>query len=180
LRDLFIPKTLEVDIDSRENYPLLFPSSISLRDPFTAEEFISKVETRKIRLDAGDYRLSCYPDLCIVERKGTFKELAANFLSEDRHRQGRAFKRLSSACKYPVLLVEEGPHQLYKKSLYIKNPDFLSQRLFTVCGAMGFNLIFIPPSPTSRHRREVGRMLLHLFVSYAIINYNEQNAKQTG
>jgi hypothetical protein len=96
--------------DTREQTPLPFPSHLPLLDPNrTAQARTSltvKLGGRTQKLDAGDYALEGYERICLVERKGSIRELAKNCLTADRTRFIAALDRLRAACLHPYVLVE--------------------------------------------------------------------------
>lgn len=97
-------------IDTREQTPLSFPTHLPLLDPnrppSSRISLTIRVGGRSQKLDAGDYALAGYEKVCLVERKGSIRELAKNCLTADRTRFVAALDRLRASCLYPYLLVE--------------------------------------------------------------------------
>ena len=165
-----IPASVTVEIDTREQRPLLFPKTIRIEHPELANSVIPiGVATRSIVLDAGDYRLKEFPNCCIVERKASPEEIWINLHDpKDSVRQARAFRRLA-ACQYPVLLVEASPSEMFRQNAVVKYPDLGVHRLAVVAAKYGLQMIWMPwRHRTPDTRRQLGEFLVHLMVAYAI------------
>ena len=166
-----IPAKITIQIDSREQFPLLFPDIIKIADPELTYKMIPiTVKTERTKLDCGDYRLKEYPTECIVERKASQLEIWKNLNdSHDRIRQAKAFRRLVASCEHPVLLVEASPQELFSADPYIKNPELVAHRLSLAIAKYGFHVIFLPwKSRCASTRRKAGHLLLHLMVGYVL------------
>ena len=126
-----IPAEITIQIDSREQYPLLFPAMIQIGHPeLTYKKIPVRIIKEVLKLDCGDYRLKEYPTDCIVERKASQLEIWKNLNeSHDRIRQAKAFRRLVASCEHPVLLVEASPQELFSNDPRIKNPELVFHRL---------------------------------------------------
>ena len=166
-----IPAVITIQIDSREQYPLLFPNMIQIGDPELTYKMIPiAVKTERIKLDCGDYRLKKYPAECIVERKASQLEIYKNLNdSHDRIRQAKAFRKLVASCEHPVLLVEASPQELFRSDPHIKNPEIVAHRLSLAIAKYGFHVIFLPwKSRCGATRRKAGHLLLHLMMGYVL------------
>lgn len=166
-----IPNLVTVQIDSREQIPLLFPDIIQVGDPeLTYNSLPVAVKVEKVKLDFGDYRLKEYPDICVVERKASQLELYKNLNeSHDRIRQAKAFRKLTSGCKYPYIMVEATPGELLSTNQRVKKPELVCHRLALAIAKYDLRLLFIPwKSRNSDTRRKVGTLLLHLMLGCAI------------
>ncbi len=166
-----IPAVITIQIDSREQYPLLFPNMIQIGDPELTYKMIPiAVKTERIKLDCGDYRLKKYPTECIVERKASQLEIYKNLNdSHDRIRQAKAFRKLVASCEHPVLLVEASPQELFRSDPHIKNPEIVAHRLSLAIAKYGFHVIFLPwKSRCGATRRKAGHLLLHLMMGYVL------------
>lgn len=166
---IVIPSALTVQIDTREKYPLLFPSNIYVEDPSKANvPVLVSIATEHLALKTGDYRLKEYPDSCVVERKASQQELIKNlFNTKDFARQSASFARLASCCTHPILLLETTPLEL-ASSKYIDNPDRLLNRITRVSNYYGFQLFFAGRSSSATGRRALGSFLLHTMVGYSL------------
>ena len=175
-----IPTPITVQIDTREKYPLLFPDIVKIANPERSYLMLPiQVVTQHIKLDSGDYRLKEYPTDCIIERKASQLEIFKNLTeSHDRIRQAKAFRRLSGACKHPLLLIEASAGELLSNNskstnsrlgVTIKNPEIVPHRLSLAIAKYGFNVMFLPwKSRCSTTRRKVGTLLVHLMLGYAL------------
>ena len=71
-----IPSEITIQVDTREQFPLLFPAIIQIGHPeLTYKKIPIAVKTERVKLDCGDYRLKEYPTDCIVERKASQLEI---------------------------------------------------------------------------------------------------------
>jgi len=150
---------------------MLFPDMIKIANPEQSYLFLPiQVVSQRIGLDCGDYRLKEYPTDCIIERKAAQLEIYKNLNeSHDRIRQAKAFRKLSGACKYPLLLIEASAGELLSPSPRIKNPEIVPHRLALAIAKYKFNVMFIPwKSRSSMTRRKVGTLLIHLMLGYSL------------
>lgn len=166
-----IPAEITVQIDSREQFPLLFPAMIQIGHPELTYKMIPiLIKKEVLKLNCGDYCLKEYPAECIVERKASQLEIWKNLNeSHDRIRQAKAFRRLVASCSHPVLLVEASPQELFSNDPLIKNPELVAHRLSLAIAKYGFHVIFLPwKSRCTATRRKAGTLLLHLMMGYVL------------
>lgn len=166
-----IPNIVTVQVDTREQIPLLFPAMIQVGHPeLTYLTLPVAVQVENTKLDFGDYRLKEYPDLCVVERKATQLELYKNLNeSHDRIRQAKAFRKLMCGCKHPYILVEASPAELLSSDPLIKQPELVVHRLSLALAKYGLQAIFLPwKSRSPDVRRKVGTFLVHLMLGHAL------------
>lgn len=166
-----IPNIVTVQIDTREQIPMVFPSMIQIGHPELTHLMLPiSVVTERIALDFGDYRLKEYPDLCVIERKATQLEIYKNMNeSHDRIRQAKAFRRLSTSCKYPYLLVEASPAELLSYNNRTKQPELVCHRLALAIAKYDLRALFIPwKSRIPGIRRKVGTLMVHLMLGCAL------------
>lgn len=166
-----IPTVITIQVDTREQYPLLFPAMIQIGDPELTYKMIPiAVKTERIKLDCGDYVLKEYPRECIAERKASQLEIYKNLNdSHDRIRQAKAFRKLVASCNHPLLLVEASPGELLGNNPRIKNPEIVAHRLSLAIAKYGFQVIFLPwKSRSSDTRRKAGHLLLHIMMGYVL------------
>lgn len=166
-----IPTEITIQIDTREQYPLLFPAIIQIGHPELTYKMIPvAVKQERTKLDCGDYRLKEYPEDCIVERKASQLEIWKNLNeSLDRIRQAKAFRRLIASCRHPILLVEASPQELLGNDPKIQCPEIVPHRLSLAIAKYGFHVIFLPwKSRCAATRRKTGHLLLHLMMGYVL------------
>lgn len=166
-----IPNLITICVDSREQYPLLFPEIIQIGDPeLTYKKIPIQVITEKVALPCGDYLLKQYPRVCIVERKASQLEIYKNLNdSHDRIRQAKAFRKLVASCEHPILLVEASAAELFRDDPKIKNPELVAHRLSLAIAKYGFHVIFLPwKSRCATTRRKAGQLLLHIIMGYVL------------
>jgi hypothetical protein len=170
-RQTYIPKTVTVQIDSRERYPVLFPANVRVSDPHRpGRKQLIKVKTETLKLDTGDYRLKEYPECCVIERKGAQRELFKNlFNTRDQIRTAKALRRLSG-MSYPYLLLEVSPASLLSTRTAPSGlrPESLCERLSAVIAKYGLNTLWTGKSNSASARRDLGTVLIHLMLGYAL------------
>lgn len=170
-RETCIPRTITVQVDSRERYPVLFPANVRISDPCRlGRKLLIKVKTEVIKLDTGDYRLKEYPSCCVIERKGAQRELFKNLFNQrDMIRSAKAFRRLSS-CEYPYLLLEVSPASLLctRTAPFGLQPEMLCERLAGVIAKYNLNTFWTTKSNSASARRALGTVLIHLMLGYAL------------
>ena len=166
-----IPNVVTVQIDTREQVPMLFPSMIQVGHPeITYLMLPIAVQVENVKLDFGDYRLKEYPDVAVIERKASQLELYKNLNeSHDRIRQARAFRKLTSGCRYPYLMVEASPGELLSSNNRVKQPELIVHRLSLAIAKYDLRLLFIPWKARSPEvRRKAGTMLVHLLLGHVL------------
>lgn len=165
-----IPKTVTVEIDTREQYPIRFPAYMEIINPENITKRLKiKVVSKKIKLDTGDYRLAEYPNCCIIERKAGQRELNKNlFHFKDAVRQAKSFRRLAK-CEYPCILVEVTPAEILRANPHVQDTEALLHRLAFIFAKYGVHVLWIP----WRHRKrtstgQLGLFLVHLMLGFAL------------
>jgi ERCC4-type nuclease len=162
-----IPTEVTVLVDTREQIPMVFPTSISIPHPdISHKTLLIMVKTKRTKLDFGDYTLEGHANLCTFERKSSQLELFKNLNeSNDRIRQAKAFRRLTSSCKFPYLLIEASPSELLSNSKFIKQPELVAHRLALALAKYGLHALFIPwKSRGTDVRRKVGTLMVHIML----------------
>ena len=165
-----IPTTITVQIDSREKNPVPFPAAIKIVNPEKrGERMLVKVQTEKLPLPCGDYRLKEYPDCCVVERKGGQRELFKNMFNPlDSVRQAKSFRKLA-ACEYPYVVVELQPEEIMRKSQHVPDTEALVHRMTMAFVKYGFHVLWIPwRKRKSSGRYDLGMLLTHLMLGCAL------------
>lgn len=167
-----LPKTVTMQVDTREQYPLLFPATVRIPHPERLGVMcVVAVKVQKIKLDCGDYRLAEYPKCCVIERKASQLELFKNLEdSLDSIRQAKAFRRLREV-EFPYLLIEATPQEVFEKTKMVQDPDKLVARLCVVLAKYGFGVLWWPwGRRTPENRRKIGGVLVHLMLACALKN----------
>ena len=118
------------------------------------------------KLDTGDYALRGYERLCLIERKGSIREVAQNCLTGDRLRVGRAFGRLRSECRMPVLLLE-GTMSSLLKCRYTKKPYAALDALLRLIAEYDLRLLMLSAS-TVGMRQQMGELVARLLINTAV------------
>lgn len=162
-----IPAEITVLIDSREKIPMLFPDTVFIAHPeLTYKKIPIQVKVERTKLEFGDYTLKGYENICTVERKASALEIHKNLNeSHDRIRQAKAFRKLTSSCEFPYILVEASPGELMKTDARIKNPELVAHRLGLALAKYRLHALFIPwRSRSTTIRRKVGTLMIHIML----------------
>ena len=166
-----IPTSITVEVDTREQIPIKFPATIKIVHPEKpTERLLIKVHTRKVELDAGDYRLKEYPDCCVIERKAGQRELLKNIFSpRDAVRQAKSFRKLA-AVEFPYILIELTPEKILRYTPHVRDPEALMHKMSMVFVKYGLNVLWMPwrTRKTTYARRQLGTFLAHLMLSCAL------------
>ena len=164
-----LPSHLVVEVDTREQRPLLFPSTISVRTgPRSRRVFSVHTVSRTIR--DGDYRLSSHPSAGGIERKSGLTELSGNLLTKDRTRFTRAFNRLLDTYESPLLLIEGNPSELLGRSP--RHPRAKPGEVADYVSALACRSrvpILWMPARTPAQKRKAGELALRWLIQAALI-----------
>lgn len=171
-----IPSEVTVVIDKREQTPLLFPDWIRVQVDRSGEEQMVDIKQTVKVMPAGDYCLEGYDDLVIFETKRTLRELYNNVCTKDWGREARALKRLSEGCKYPHLVFELSPAELFQKNIHVPRPHLVFDRWMQVVARFHLHLMIVGGARQPRQRRALGEQLVRLALSYI---HNPDNPMDT-
>lgn len=175
-----IPEELPVRVDSRERKPLPFPSTIQWFPPGYGEPIRLRIVTETETMAVGDYLLAPWPDISRIERKGAATEVAKNFLSRDRKRQFTCFKKLQASCRFPYLLMEftpadvwslaRNPHAPRQLKLDVEDgvdPQArLLDHLCTASSLYGLRFLWVGGSKTTANRRRTGELIVRVMLNH--------------
>lgn len=165
---MWTPNKLTVNIDTRENFPVLFPEYLEWYPSRRSTSPVHiPVDRRKVRLLVGDYRLAEFPKCCIIERKASASELTKNLLSTDHGRFSAAFQRLVDGCRYPYLLIDDNISRITLPSEHA-HPAAALDALFRLCATSGVRLLWVGNARTRKARRLLGATLLRLMLAHAV------------
>lgn len=159
-----LPSLFTIEVDTREQKPLLFPSHISLYTGDLPKRV--RLRTLPSTLKAGDYRLLSHPTLACIERKGSVRELCKNFLSRDWERQLRSLAHLCSDYQHPYLLVEESVYALTTRREPNTNPDLLLQRISSILTRLPVRLLIVGAAQSIPARRRIGLFAASLLLGH--------------
>lgn len=168
------PKSVTVVVDSREKYPLLFPETL-VWHPDRAVGSGSRVRVRVDvrKLDHGDYLLAKWPGVAIVERKASLEELCQNLLTDDFARFTHALDRLRAGCRFPYVLVEEGPSSLLTPSHNCQCPARVMDAFYAACARRGIGVWMVGRHTTPDSRRKLGEHVVRLLLGHALHSSKE-------
>ena len=165
-------ESITVLVDTREQYPLLFPAHITIekRVRDKRQQLRIPVKVKKQKLDYGDYALEGYEHCCIFERKSGTWELTTNLYNDkDMIRACKAFKRLADNCVFPYLILESTPSQLLKGKIQnnSKAPESLMYRLASVIAKYRLSAMWVPKPSSSTAKRDIGTAVLHIMLAHS-------------
>ena len=161
-----IPNKITVLIDSRERHPLLFPKWITVHPDRSGEEVHIEVSTEMVVMPAGDYAIKGYDAVCIAETKRSLRELYNNICTKDLGREVRALHRLSESCKYPLLIWEMTPSDLFRPSSFVPDPQLVFDRWMQLVVRFNLRLMLAGVGQGPGPRRTLGEQMVRLMLAY--------------
>jgi len=150
-------------IDDREKYPVLFPENLRYYEAGGRPKLIS-IATRRSRMTEGDYALEADPFGCVIERKGSVRELAGNFLTADRGRALKAFHRLAAHTRTPILLLDFSISDFYREAQGQPPAGHVASEILRLATSLGLTVISAGPCRGSNIRRNLGAFLAHYMI----------------
>lgn len=176
-----VPRTLTVLVDTREQRPLLFPSSFLYHPSRRAGGAVRVLLTwERHTLNAGDYMLKGYGGIVRVERKGSLEELAKNLLSKDFTRSSAAFRKLAHSCAHPIVLLEESPVVLMRPTPYVENPALVMDTWHRLMAERSVHWIWCGRCKSTNSRRLLGLQIVRLMFAYVIAHQAAQGVGGAG
>lgn len=173
--------TITLVTDTREQKPLIFPSTLKVLNParlpnksagvLVQLKFIEEALSRSHpEVQYGDYYLKGFPDRVIIERKGSVREVALNCLNTTRRRRFvEELKYLKSRCKFPYLLLEGSYYNLLAPTRHVKDPGLAVDALTSLLMEHKINQIVLP-SNTPAARLATGEWAARLMIRGAVTN----------
>lgn len=146
--------------DTREKRGLIFPHWLPiLRSPLIGDTQTCELALVEETLTTGDYALAGYEHVCLLERKGSLRELHS-YCFDHRDQLRSQLERLSEACRHPMILLE-GDVQRYASK---------DHRALDVLHRLLCEYHIAPPlflrANNANQRREVGAYVARLFINY--------------
>jgi len=161
-----VPSKITILSDTREKYPLLFPVHIRISGSTGAVKVV-RVEVEQSVMPIGDYAIKGKEHLCTVERKGSARELAGNFLSMDRRRALNAFKRLKAHCEHPFVLLDISASDIMEDVSGFCGEGVVASVLLLELRQLGIPFFGFGPCKGNGIRRHLGAFVAHLLVEYS-------------
>jgi len=162
-----VPREITILIDSREQRPLLFPSTVEWHRVRGRKPHTIFVKTKRVALPAGDYVLEGY-DEAIIERKGSLRELASNLLSDDHRRAKAAFLKLVEATDHPYLLLDCDLGELMTPSANVPDAKIVLDCLLDLTQGMGIRLLIVGGCKAAPARRRLGEFVIRLLLAHCL------------
>lgn len=143
--------------DTREKRALPLPSTLVVKDWghfYPGERTTTvRIQTEEVALTTGDYCLKGHESTCLIERKGSLRELEKNLMdSQDRERFFNQLRRLRASTRNPVLFVEGDPLSWHQKRTDKINPHLLRDCLLGSCLQFGVQLVLLPCNSVGARR----------------------------
>lgn len=152
---------------------MLFPQHLILQSPSVFDRPAPVTCPLRIvvrEIPTGDYYLDGYRHRMIVERKGSFDELATNcFTTTGRRRFLAECARLLAETAHPVLLIEGTVPDLISRWRGSDSPWLVVDAFQRLCLEHRISIRYIPVS-TPAQRRVAGEEVAHLLVNGALTN----------
>lgn len=166
------PSRVTVLRDTREKklHRLTFPDTLLWHPVRGGNPRRLIVRTKDVELETGDYALEGHEHVCLFEKKGSLGELTKNLLSKDYTRSTAAFERLSTACRYPYLLVCAGAGDLHRPTKYAPDPGATLDALSVVVARFGLRLLHIGQVRMPGPKRRAGELILRLMLAHAFLD----------
>jgi len=160
-------------MDTRENYPVLIPTTMMWRPDPRKSPVLLEIRTVERALKWGDITVEGYETVVTIECKRKLSELAANLWSpSDRGRASRAFNSLARNCKFPYLFLDMTWDQfMYKPAPHetrgYKEPFLVHDRLVQEMQARGIKLLGpIASNRSKKIRGLTGEWLLRIMLGH--------------
>ena len=163
-------KTLTVVQDSREHkgYELPFPDHIKVHFRRSKQPITIKINVQVDTMPAGDYTLLGFDHIVLVETKRSAREVSDNLLTTDFRRASRAFDRLSSSTRCPVLALEFSQADFAKLGV---DATPCMDALAWATARYGLSLWFAGPRSAALARRRTAECLLRLMIAHVQLVY---------
>lgn len=166
------PKRLTIVTDTREQYPLKFPSTLRYWPDRSGNSTLIQVRAARKALRSGDYRLDEYPGVRVIERKASLAELHGNLFTVDYARFHRALQRLRDSCSHPVLFLDENLAALSRPATLPNgkplNPDLILDSLLRELNSLSIPLLTLGSARATRSRVMAGAFLLRMMLAPAL------------
>lgn len=163
-----IPRRLTVLIDKREKLPITFPASLKFWPDRGLRPVFIPVSTKKVTMKAGDYALKGFERTCIIERKGSVRELHNNLLTKDWARCKKAFDRLTVETANPYLLMEIPTPDFLRVTKDVPNPERVFDILARLVRSYHLRLWFAGNCKHPRTRRALGEQMIRVMLAHAM------------
>lgn len=126
-------------------------------------------------MKTGDYALLDHEKCCLVERKGSLREVAGNCLTKDGIRRFTSqIDRLKEEAEKPILLLEGSPIDLQRPTKYVPEPGLALDSFQRILFERQVPLVLLPSSTTTA-RRAVGEWVARLLINGALTNALDDN-----
>lgn len=165
-----VPRSVELVVDSREKYPLLFPETITWHPDRSSDTKLIKLKVVEAKLDYGDYLLAKWPDKAVIERKGSLDELCQNLLTDDYARFTAALDRLIANCTAPYILLDASITDLWTPTAHCTEPAQVWDALCRTVVHRKIPLLWAGSAKLAGPRRILGGQIARLLLAHALTN----------
>jgi len=125
-------------------------------------------------MNAGDYALKDYEHICIIERKGSMRELHNNFLTKDWKRASAALDRLARSTNYPYLMLEMPNPEFARVTKEVPSPERVFDILTRLAHSYDLRLWFAGNCKHPRTRRALGEQMIRIMLAHALGFYGDK------
>jgi ERCC4-type nuclease len=158
--------------DTREKKPLIFPETLVMLDdtkpPWFRRSITVRLRVEDYPLKTGDYCLLGYEKVCLVERKGSLREVAGYCITKDGCRRFTSqVERLKEEAALPYLLMEGTPIDLLRPTLHVEKPGQAMDSFQRFLLKNEIPLILLPAATTTA-RKAVGEWVARLMINGAL------------
>jgi len=138
--------------------------------PYYRKPIRIKIRVEEHGMKTGDYALLEHEKDCLVERKGSLREVAGNCLTKDGVRRFTSqVTRLKKECKKPVLMLEGTPIDLQRATKHVPEPGLALDSFQRILFKHQITLALLPSS-TVTARRALGEWVARLLINGALKN----------
>lgn len=162
-----LPRTITVLIDSRERFPLLFPKNLEYYTGPRSRRKVIEVREKRCTMSEGDYAIAGLERHCLIERKGSLRELHSNLMTRDRGRFLRAIERMVAATEVPYLLLDMSPADMFRATKEVENPYRVFDCLGQVVAQYGLRMWYAGNCKHHTARRNLGSQVLRTILAHA-------------
>ena len=119
-------------------------------------------------METGDYALKGFEHVCLIERKGSVREINGNLRGRDRARFDRAITRLAESCLYPYVLLEFRPQDFARPIPEAAKPMIAFDEMVRCMHRHRLPIIFMGGCKHHSARRTLGEECIRIMLGHLI------------
>lgn len=167
------PKVVTVEVDSREQRVVPFPTVLQWWGPDRNPRLITVKRKLGVTLPTGDFRLTMNGTHAIVERKGSVRELSTNLLTDDWTRFSKVLDRMAE-FKYKVIYLDFAWAEFWRPSVNVQCPQQVLDALIRETLRRDIGLLWYPQTGGSLR----GETILRWFLGTAYWTHLHEEASE--